>query len=586
MDTDPRSPVVLAPHLEFLPIDSSRGQVRLLQIAPGRVGETIRCSYHVASVDENFPYHTLSYVWGEMDGNKTIIVEGTKADLTDNLFDALTCIRHETEPRHLWVDALCINQQDGEEKTAQVNMMHRIYANCVQCNMWMGNIDAVAIGATKADALNAAKGALGAIRVLAGKESDGHLPPHLANKDEIMMAGKALKSLMHTPWWSRIWTVQEATSPRDSTVLWGSVSIPWSFMRLAAERLITAIWPPEEQLAIEDLFEYSNYSWFTAQILGLIWASEWIVQPHPPLEMLWRFRYRDSTDPRDKVYVILNLVAEGTYPLPSVPSSDYTISTPVLYRRVMLDLLRNEWGLRPLIGPRGERKSVPGLPSWVVDWSLPPAGFGISAFWEHNHFWLYHTADRGLPMLGVDELTSPEYGEDVLNVNGVFFDKVLVCGDLIARDEEDDRLLEMVAEVIAKALAEEPRYRVISEVYWQEALVDIIEGNYANSEDEIEGATADIFWRGEMLRYQRLFITENGAVGLGPSSTSIGDEVWILSGGRSPFLLGPLQSDDADVKDRDPSYHYTFRGDVFIPGIMAGEAVDSRIDSQQFVHIH
>ncbi|KAI0441624.1 HET-domain-containing protein [Xylaria telfairii] len=586
MDTDPRSPVVLAPHFEFLPVDSSQGQVRLLQIAPGRAGEPIRCSYQIASVDGDVPYQTLSYVWGAIDGNKTIIVEGTKAELTDNLFDALTCIRHETKPCYLWVDALCINQQDGEEKTAQVNMMHRIYANCVQCNMWMGKIDHAVIGTTEAGALQAAKGALGAIQVLAGKGSDSHLPPHLANRDQKIMAGKALKELMHVAWWSRIWTVQEATSPRDSTVLWGPLSISWNFMRQAAERMISGNFPANERLAISDLFEAGNYSWFTAPILGLIWASRWIVQPHPPLEMLWRFRYRDSTDPRDKVYVILNLVAEGTYPLPSVPSSDYTINTAVLYRKVMLDLLRDEWGLRPLIGLRGERKSVPGLPTWVVDWSLPPAGFGTSSFWEHNHFWLNYTADRGLPMLHIDELTSPEHGEDVLNVNGIFFDKVLVCGDLIARDEGDDRLQRMITDVIRKAVAEEPRYRIISEVYWQKVLVNIIEGNYADPDDVFEGATGDAYWRAEMLRYQRLFITENGVAGLGPSGTSIGDEVWILSGGRSPFLLSPFHPDKSDEKDRDASYHYTFKGDVFVPGIMKGEAVDSRVDNQRFVHIH
>ncbi|KAJ2976330.1 hypothetical protein NUW58_g8113 [Xylaria curta] len=189
-------------------------------------------------------------------------------------------------------------------------------------------------------------------------------------------------------------------------------------------------------------------------------------------------------------------------------------------------------------------------------------------------------------MLDLEALISPEHGEDVLNVNGVFFDKILVCSDLIARDEEEDRLYEIAADVITKALAEEPRYRVISEVYWQEALDDIIEGNYADPGSSIEGLSGDAFWRANMLRYQRLFITENGAVGLGPSGTSIGDEVWILSGGRSPFLLGPLHSDGTDVKDRGASYHYMFRGDVFIPGIMEGEAVDSRIENQRFVHIH
>ncbi|KAF2967031.1 hypothetical protein GQX73_g6557 [Xylaria multiplex] len=584
MDTDPRSPVCLAPHFKFLPIDSSKGQIRLLNIAPGRAGEVIRCSYQIASVHENVPYETLSYVWGEMEGNQTIVVEGTEVELTDNLFDAVTRIRHETEARLLWVDALCINQEDGAEKTAQVDMMHKIYSDCVQCNMWMGNIDTAALAATEPEALAAAKGALDAIELLAGVDPKYRLPSSLATKAQQAQAGKAMKLLMDSPWWGRIWTVQEATSPKNATVLWGPLSIPWSFMKSAAEKLIWAKYPPPERLYVYDIVD--SYGFFTAPILGLIWASEWAVQPDPPLEMLWRFRYRKSTDPRDKVYVILNLVAEGTYPLPSVRTSDYSLSAPVLYRRVMLDLLRNEQGLRPMIGLRGERKSVPGLPSWVVDWSRPPEEFDIASVWEHAKFWVTYIADRGMPGLDLDKLSSPDYGEDVLNVNGVSFDKVLACSDVIARGETEDRLRELVVEVIAKALAEDPRYRIISEVYWQEALIDIIEGNYADPEAQLEGASGDAFWRANMLRHQRLFITENGAVGLGPSGTSIGDEIWVLSGGKSPFLLAPLHTSETAGKGRDASYHYTFRGDVFVAGIMEGEAVESRIENQRFVHIH
>ncbi|TGJ78891.1 hypothetical protein E0Z10_g9870 [Xylaria hypoxylon] len=449
--------------------------------------------------------------------------------------------------------------------------------------MWMGNIDVNAMGTTEPAALAAATGALDAIRLLAGIDPEYRIPSSLARRARKAKAGKAIKLLMASPWWSRIWTVQETTSPKNATILWGPLSIPWSFMKDAAENLIQGHYPPAERLRVHDLVD--EFGFFTYQILGLMFAARWVVQPHPPLEMLWRFRYRDSTDPRDKVYVILNLVAEGTYPLPSVPTSNYTLTTVVLYRRVMLDLLCNERGLRAMIGLRGERKSVPGLPSWVVDWSRPIEGFGISDFWAHSRFWLTYTANRGLPMLNLDELTSPDHGEDVLNVNGVFFDKILVCSDVITKEEEGDRLYELAAELIAKALVEKP-HRVISEDYWHEALVDIIKGNYAKPEIIIEGVSSDAYWREEMLKYQQLFITENGAVGLGPSRTSIGDEVWVLSGGQSPFLLGPLHANDAAIKSQDCSYHYTFRGDVFVPAIMGGEAVESRIENQRFVHIH
>jgi hypothetical protein len=183
-------------------------------------------------------------------------------------------------------------------------------------------------------------------------------------------------------------------------------------------------------------------------------------------------------------------------------------------------------------------------------------------------------------------MTSSEHSEEVLNLNGLFYDKVLACSDLMANGDDEDRLNEVVAALIAQALAEEPRHRVISEVYWQQALIDIIEGNHADETAEFEGLTADQYWRDNMLNHQRLFITENGAVGLGPSTTSLGDEIWILSGGRSPFLLGPLQRDEADMKDSDVLFHYQFRGDVFVPGIMRGEAVESRKENQRSVHIH
>ncbi|KAJ3561796.1 hypothetical protein NPX13_g8807 [Xylaria arbuscula] len=189
-------------------------------------------------------------------------------------------------------------------------------------------------------------------------------------------------------------------------------------------------------------------------------------------------------------------------------------------------------------------------------------------------------------MLDTGRMTWPEHGDDVLSVNGVFFERILACSDIMSQDDSEEHLEGMAREVITKALAEDPRFRVISEVYWQVALGDILEGNYADPNEHLEGVMGDEYWRNEMLRDQRLFITENGAVGLGPSGTSVGDEVWVLSGGRSPFLLGPLHKSDADVKGEDWPYHYTFRGDVFIPGIMNGEAVDSRIDTQRFVHIH
>ncbi|KAI3317381.1 HET-domain-containing protein [Xylariaceae sp. AK1471] len=590
MSTDPRSPVFLAPHFAFLPIDSAEGEIRLLKVSPGRDSDAIQCSYEIANVNDNedVPHETVSYVWGKMDSKRTILIDDMVVELTENLFNALRRVRHATRNRYLWVDALCINQEDDAEKAAQVNIMHRIFSRCARCNIWMGNIDAAGLGVTDSEAVEAARGALDVIRILAGEDIGRNLYPYLATTTQHIQAGKALKILMAAPWWTRIWTVQEATSPWNLNVLWGPLSIPWHLLMKASEELVEGNYHAGERLDYYDIFPEGNSAFLTGPIIGLRIASEWAVEPESTLNMLWRFRYRDSTDPRDKVFVILNLVAEGLCPLPSVSCSDYGISTPVLFRRVMLDLLREEHGLRPLISMRGERKSTPGLPSWVIDWSLPHEWPPLARFWEHNYFYFSYTADRGLPMLDRDEMISPEYGENVLNLNGLFYDKVLACSDVIAEGEEEDQLQQMCTELIAMALAEQSHHRIISEVYCRQALTDIIEGNFADETDIFEGEPADEYWRHNMFSNQRLFITENGEVGLGPSTTSVGDEVWILSGGRSPFLLSPLHADREDRKtqDRDALYHYLFRGDVFVPGIENGEAVESRIENQRFVHIH
>ncbi|KAJ3561111.1 hypothetical protein NPX13_g9070 [Xylaria arbuscula] len=146
METDPRSPVCLAPHFSFLPIDSSKGEIRLLKIEPGRDGEVIQCSYRLTTVNGDIQYETLSYVWGDLNANKSIIVEGTEVGLTDNLFNALSRIRHASEPRYIWVDALCINQEDGAEKMSQVDMMHKIFSESLRGRKRRAGRDPAAVG--------------------------------------------------------------------------------------------------------------------------------------------------------------------------------------------------------------------------------------------------------------------------------------------------------------------------------------------------------------------------------------------------------------------------------------------------------
>lgn len=92
-------------------------------------------------------YEALSYCWESGDKPKSIILNGYKFSVTENLFSALQHLRDRQLPRTLWIDAICINQGDSEsdgkdvvdEKTKQIPLMRQIYAQAGRVIVWLGD---------------------------------------------------------------------------------------------------------------------------------------------------------------------------------------------------------------------------------------------------------------------------------------------------------------------------------------------------------------------------------------------------------------------------------------------------------------
>ncbi|KAI6080348.1 HET-domain-containing protein [Hypoxylon rubiginosum] len=558
----------------MIPIDSDRNQVRLLEISPGSDPEDIRCTHRVVSLDdEKVQYQTLSYVWGARTEDKSVILEGCSVKVTDNLFSALRAIRSSTEPIILWVDALCINQDDAVEKKEQVHLMRRIYAQCTNCFIHLGRVNASETGASEEDALEAAQAAMDAIRLVADPSPYSELPSNLKTPEAQAHAGKAFQYVQCAPWWSRIWTIQEGVAPPRHTILWGPLSMPWDVFAKFSGNAMGLRWPDNLGLNFFVFFPNGVANILSASFAALGMASAWANETPNALDMLWRFRYRHSSDPRDKVYSILGLLREGERPLPSVTSSDYELPAATLYKRVTIDLIRDEWGLRPLIGLRGEQKSVPGLPSWAVDWSIPEDG--KSEFWAHDNFYMDFTADRGLPMLDKDVLTD-ENEDAAIHLNGLVFDNVLVSSKPIKTSEMGE-VMQMWNKLTAEAKAKGLRHDPTTETFRNIVFRNMMDGTFLEPDRRTK-------WRDTMWLNQTLFFTNTGYIGLGPSTLTEGDEVWIMSGGRVPFAFRPkdghLQTERVKTED------YVFVGDVYMPGLMHGEAVEGRINEQRFIKIH
>lgn len=125
--------------LTYEKLDTDRNQIRLLKFQKRRRKDPqhLNISLHTVSLSERPRYHCISYFWGDPSFIWPIYVNGVLTHVTPNLGAALSCLEHE-EVEALWVDGICINQRDMEERVDQVKKMSQIYSGCVANFAWLG----------------------------------------------------------------------------------------------------------------------------------------------------------------------------------------------------------------------------------------------------------------------------------------------------------------------------------------------------------------------------------------------------------------------------------------------------------------
>lgn len=115
---------------------SSRKPFRLLSLQPG-TGVDVEIILTEASLESHIKYEALSYTWGSSDEPHFVQCNGKPLRVTKNCKTALQHLR-TSEPRILWVDAICIDQSLHEERNQQVTMMREMYEKAAQVIVWLG----------------------------------------------------------------------------------------------------------------------------------------------------------------------------------------------------------------------------------------------------------------------------------------------------------------------------------------------------------------------------------------------------------------------------------------------------------------
>jgi len=126
---------------EYVPLKHANS-IRLLTLLPGDREAPVQITIAEVRSRDDPLYEALSHTWATEDGDckrsRQIRCNGARIWVTKNCELALQYLRKENEERVLWVDAICINQQDVSERGHQVGIMHKIYSKAQKVLIWLG----------------------------------------------------------------------------------------------------------------------------------------------------------------------------------------------------------------------------------------------------------------------------------------------------------------------------------------------------------------------------------------------------------------------------------------------------------------
>lgn len=176
--------------------------------------------------DDVVGYEALSWCWGQEVKDRAIRIQESgkyyRLAVTRDLTLALKYLRHPHEERILWIDALCIDQENHEERNHQVQMMSLIYSGAKQACIWLGE---------DTDDSTTAIRFIHEIMKLENFDI-------ISEKKENASKWQSLLLLMQRPWFSRRWVVQEIALARSATIYCGNDEIPWTNFAVAVELFV------------------------------------------------------------------------------------------------------------------------------------------------------------------------------------------------------------------------------------------------------------------------------------------------------------------------------------------------------------
>jgi hypothetical protein len=372
------------------------GQFRLITIDKSELHSGVPdCRMEVFDIAKAIAYKALSYAWGDPKVTGRIKVNGVSIQKTTNLVSALAQLRQIDNIEYLWIDAICIDQQNKAEKSKQVRIMGDIYRNAQEVLIWLGAAsDDSCLGIAFLKEWSHA----GFCYLMLQKEIKDNISASTdrERKEKVALYERssdsrrvvcqalsqiknpygipewiALANIFKRPFWKRVWVLQEMSLARQARLLCGQATSSFSTL---APMVIAALMKDADQRKV-----WADYGLRSPEPLLLSWGQvsrgglPLLLAAGGVMELIRNNFCRLvqqtlpalATDPRDKIYALLALVP----PERTSIIVDYSRSVSMVYTDFVLSEIRATGKLSTLCLFQTTTRSgaTLNLPSWVPD---------------------------------------------------------------------------------------------------------------------------------------------------------------------------------------------------------------------------
>ncbi|KAF2142832.1 uncharacterized protein K452DRAFT_307745 [Aplosporella prunicola CBS 121167] len=554
-----------------------------------------------ARIDQAPPYEAISYVWGNPNKTHTACLAlGKTLAITETLDQLLPHLRAASTTGYLWIDQICINQQDRSEVSQQVGMMADIYKGALKTLVWLGNANDVSnLLISTLDTISSRENKFvfredpynesweDESRLVSYLEStfvrpcSTHSVPQM-DDDETYSIGseeqdmdfchacvlqaasnrrRAACAFMNRPWFCRCWIVQEVLLSKEVKMMIGSQAIaPNDLLRILYASLFTSleedlgfvdIWAETSgmrpfcfMMAFWDYLERGNFSTFGA-ILDDI--------------RCYRVRgYLKATDKRDMIYSLIGLHPNGR----ALITPDYSLSVEDVYTDTTRSIIEEHRNLKVLgiCEQFYDQEPTLALPSWVPDWSREISCRPLcSPSRDNDHFGASGDSEHQV---------QPRILSRKLVVAGVCVDKITFTHPYkhFQHGLPENRLQGTDAKVssvdttvpTAPAVNEETKERLahlLNGLEFEGLPINTTDKDYNTQE---RSKILEQYAAGRSICYGT-----SERVGLSPLPTVTGDMIWVIRGCPVPIVLRQLLEGE-----------YQLVGACCLEGFMKGEVCE------------